>query len=190
MTSLFAAALAFHNVTWRYMFAFGREHVLPPALGRTGANNIPKAASLVQSISGLAVIVLYAATGLDPMSRLFFDLGTTGGFGILVLLALTSAAVVAFFARDTHGENAWPRLIAPVLAALLLTSIVALAVRNYATLLGVPRPDTVSWALPASYAVAGGFGLVWGWFSKSAGPTCTPRSGLAPTRSRRGSAPA
>jgi amino acid transporter len=45
LTSLFAAALAFHNTTWRYMFALGREHVLPAALGRTGGNNIPRAAS-------------------------------------------------------------------------------------------------------------------------------------------------
>ncbi|HEY1620772.1 MAG TPA: APC family permease, partial [Streptosporangiaceae bacterium] len=29
MTSLFAAALAFHNCVWRYMFALGRENVLP-----------------------------------------------------------------------------------------------------------------------------------------------------------------
>jgi amino acid transporter len=46
LTSLFAAALAFHNATWRYAFALGRENVLPAALGRTGSNNIPKAASL------------------------------------------------------------------------------------------------------------------------------------------------
>src|ERR1700691_3616003 len=46
LTSLFAAALAFHNSVWRYIYALGRENVLPAALGRTGANNIPKAASL------------------------------------------------------------------------------------------------------------------------------------------------
>src|SRR5215469_8178561 len=34
LTSLFAAALAFHNVVWRYMYALGRENVLPAALGR------------------------------------------------------------------------------------------------------------------------------------------------------------
>ncbi|HEY5987152.1 MAG TPA: amino acid permease, partial [Streptosporangiaceae bacterium] len=72
LTSLFAAALAFHNSCWRYVFALGRENVLPAALGRTGGNNIPKAASLTQSVTGLAVIVVYAATGLDPMARLFF----------------------------------------------------------------------------------------------------------------------
>jgi len=56
----------------------------------------------------------------------------------LILLAVTAAAVVVFFARASRGENLWQRLIAPLLAAALLTAIVILAVRNYATLLGVP----------------------------------------------------
>jgi len=178
LTSLFAAALAFHNVVWRYMFALGREHVLPAALGRTGANNIPKAASLVQSASGLAVIVIYAATRQDPMTRLFFWLGTTGGFGILLLLALTAVAVVAFFARDSRGEHAWQRLIAPALAAVLLTGIVVLAVRNYATLLGVPPADPASWALPASYAAVAVIGLGWGLLLKGRRPDLYAAIGL------------
>lgn len=162
LTSLFAAALAFHNTTWRYMFALGREHVLPPALGRTGANNIPRAASLVQSLSALLVILFYAATGLDPMSKLFFWLGTTGGLGILLLLALTAVAIVVFFIRDDRGESLWRRLVAPLLAAGLLLVIVILAVQNYATLLGVPPSSPAAWALPASYAVAVVVGVTWG----------------------------
>ena len=138
LTSLFAAALAFHNVVWRYMYALGRENVLPAALGRTGGNNIPKAASLAQSATGLAVILVYAAGGWPPMTDLFFWLGTTGGFGIIILLALTAVAVIAFFARDSRGETAWPRLIAPALAAAALTGIVVLAATHYDTLLGVP----------------------------------------------------
>ncbi len=105
MTSLFAAALAFHNCVWRYMFALGRENVLPPALGRTGGNNIPKAASLTQSATGLVVIVAFAASGQDPMARLFFWLGTTGGFGIMVLLAVTAVAVVAFSVATRAGRT-------------------------------------------------------------------------------------
>src|SRR5260370_21221604 len=77
LTWLYAVALAFHNVVWGYMYALGRENVLPAALGRTGGNNIPKAASLAQSATGLAVIAVYALAGQDPMTRLFFLLGTT-----------------------------------------------------------------------------------------------------------------
>ncbi|HVB43274.1 MAG TPA: APC family permease [Streptosporangiaceae bacterium] len=170
LTSLFAAALAFHNVVWRYVFALGRENVLPAALGRTGANNIPKAASLLQSATGLAVIVFYSATGQDPMSRLFFWLGTSGGFGIMLLLAVTSVAVVAFFARGSRGETAWRRLIAPLLSAGLLLTIVVLAVRNYAILLGVPPGDAAAWAFPASYAAVAVVGLGWGLVLKARRP--------------------
>jgi len=166
LTSLFAAALAFHNVVWRYMYALGRENVLPAALGRTGGNNIPKTASLAQSASGLAVIVAYAAAGWDPMTRLFFWLGTTGGFGILLLLAATAVAVIAFFGRDARDENAWRRLIAPALAAILLAGIVVLAVLHYATLLGIPAGATAAWALPASYAAIAAAGLGWGLILK------------------------
>ncbi len=162
LTSLFAAALAFHNVVWRYMYALGRESVLFPALGRTGGNNIPKTASLVQSGTGLAFIVAYAAGGWPPMTHLFFWLGTTGGFGIIILLALTAVAVIAFFARHSRGESAWRRLIAPALSAAALAGIVVLAVLHYDTLLGVPPGDPAAWMLPASYAVVAVIGLAWG----------------------------
>jgi amino acid transporter len=178
LTSLFAAALAFHNVVWRYMYALGREHVLPAALGRTGGNNIPKAASLVQSATGLAVIVAYAIGGWPPMTNLFFWLGTTGGFGILLLLALTSIAVVAFFAQDGRGESLWARLISPIIAAALLTLIVVLAVQNYATLLGVPADNAASWILPASYGLVFVVGLAWGSLLKARRPQLYSAIGL------------
>jgi amino acid transporter len=178
LTSLFAAALAFHNCVWRYIYALGRENVLPAALGRTGSNNIPKAASLAQSATGLAVIVAYALAGWQPMTQLFFWLGTTGGFGILILLALTSVAVIAFFARDPRGETTWQRLIAPALAAVLLTVIVVLALLHYGTLLGVPAGSAAAWALPASYAVIAAIGLAWGLILKVRRPQVYARIGL------------
>ena len=178
LTSLFAAALAFHNAVWRYIYALGRENVLPAALGRTGGNNIPKAASLAQSVTGLAVIVVYALAGWNPMEKLFFWLGTTGGFGILILLAVTSVAVIAFFARDPRGENPWRRLIAPTLAAILLGGIVVLATLHYATLLGVPPGDAAAWALPASYAAVAAAGLVWGLVLKLRRPHTYAAIGL------------
>jgi amino acid transporter len=161
LTSLFAAALAFHNCVWRYIYALGREGVLPSALGRTGANSIPKAASLTQSATGMITIAVFALGGWPPMTDLFFWLGTTGGFGILLLLAATSVAVIAFFARDPHGESAWRRLIAPALAAVLLTGIVVLAVLHYDTLLGVAPRSPAAWLLPGGYAVMAVAGLVW-----------------------------
>jgi len=108
LTSLFAAMLAFHNCVWRYAFALGRDGVLPGILSRTGASNIPVTVSLAQSATGLAVIAGFALAGAQPMQDLFFDLGTTGGFGLLLLYALTSAAVIGF-PPGTPGGNPWKR---------------------------------------------------------------------------------
>lgn len=180
LTSLFAAALAFHNACWRYGFAAGREGVLPGRLGRTGANSIPRAASLAQSGTALAVIVIFAAGHLPPVTGLFFDLGTTGGFGILILLAVTSLAVIGFFARDRHGETSWTRLIAPAIAAAILGTLAVLAVLHYATLLGVPPGSPAAWALPASYAAITVIGLAWGLILKHRRPDIYASIGLGP----------
>ena len=178
VTSLFAAALAFHNTVWRYAFALGRENVLPAALGRTGGNNIPKAASLAQSVTALAVIAGYALAGAPPMQGMFFDLGTTGGLGIILLLAATSAAVIAFFGRDPHGENTWRRLIAPALAAVLLAGIAVLAIGHYAILLGVPPGAVAAWGLPAAYAATAAAGFAWALLLKRRRPAVYATIGL------------
>jgi hypothetical protein len=80
---------------------------------------------------------------------------------VLLLLTVTAVAIVAFFARDARGENAWRRLIAPALAAVLLGGIVVLATRNYATLLGVPPGSLAAWILPGSYLAVAVIGAVW-----------------------------
>jgi amino acid transporter len=178
LTSLFAAALAFHNAVWRYAFALAREGVLPAALARTGASNIPRAASLAQSVTALAAIAAFALAGASPMATLFYWLGTTGGFGILVLLAVTSVAVIVFFARDPHGEGAWARVAAPAAAAALLAAIVMLALWHYATLLGVPAGSVAAWAFPAGYAIVAAVGAGWGLVLKARRPQVYAAIGL------------
>jgi amino acid transporter len=166
ITSLFAAMISFHNAVARYMFALGRERVLPAALGRTESRTgAPRIASLTQSAIGLAVIVVYALAGWDPMVQLFFWLGTSGAFGVLCLLATTSIAVITFFARDPRGENA---LLAMVWAGLA----------NYATLLGVAPGSTEAWALPAAFAGAGALGVGYGIWLRSARPSVYRGIGL------------
>src|SRR5260370_12964548 len=112
------------------------------------------------------------------MTRLFFWLGTTGGFGILVLFAVTEVGVIMFFGRDSRGEGAWCGLIAPAFAAILLGMIVVLAVLNYSTLLGVGPGDPAAWALPASYAAVAVLGLGWGLMLKVRRPGVYTAIGL------------
>ena len=179
LTSLFAAMIAFHSAVGRYLFPLGRERVLPSSLGRPSRSGAPRAASLVQSFVGLAVILAYAAAGWDPMVKLFFYLGTTGGFGILVLAAVTSIAVVTFFARDRRGEHIWSAVIAPIAAAAILIAMVWLAVANYSTLLGVSAHSPLAWMFPAAYAVAAAIGLGWAAILKRARPDVYRTIGLS-----------
>jgi amino acid transporter len=181
MTSLFAALLAFHNAVWRYVFAISRERVLPAFLSRTGVNSVPKAASLAQSLTGLVVIAMYALGGWAPMGDMFFWLGTTGGLGILILLALTSVAVVRFFDVGPgrgSGETWWARMTAPALSAIALMGIVVLAVLHYATLLGVAPDSPVAWLLPASFAAVAAIGLGWAAWLRSRRPDIYATIGL------------
>ncbi len=181
ITSLFAAALAYHNVTWRYMFALSREGVLPAALSRTGRSSIPRAASLTQSLSGLAVIVVFAAARWPAMTGLFFGGGAEGGLGVMILLAITSAAVIRYF--DFHpgtGESVWARLTAPALSALLLAGAVVLAVMHNGTLLGTAPGNPAAWLLPSAFGLAAAGGLCWGAFLRARRPHVYRKIGLGP----------
>jgi amino acid transporter len=179
VTSVFAAMISFHNTTARYIFALGRERVLPSIFGRTGVRTgAPKAGSISQTVLGLIVIVVYAVLGLDPLVKLFFYGGTFGGFGVLLLIAATSVAVLVFFARNQTGENVWRRVVAPVLATICLMIVVYLAVDNFATLLGVSGSSPLRWILPCVYLVAVLLGLVYGLVLRSASPDVYARIGL------------
>jgi amino acid transporter len=163
VTSIVAAMISFHNTTARYMFALGRERVLPAWLGRTAARTgSPHNASLLQSAIGLTVIVAYAAGGWDPLVHLFYWAGTIGGLGVLFLITTTALAVISYFAKQPDGEAVWRRLIAPSLAAIALVAVAALAVWNVGTLLGVPPGHPLAWAVPTGYLVLAIAGIGWG----------------------------
>ncbi|HZN18896.1 MAG TPA: APC family permease [Micromonosporaceae bacterium] len=179
LTSLLAAMISFHNTTARYMFALGREQVLPAALGRTSRRTgAPKVGSLVQSAIGLAVIVTYAVAGWDPLVQLFFWCGTSGGIGVLLLVAATSVAVVAFFAHCPAGLPLSRRLVAPALAAGALGVVVTLAVANIDTLLGVSPDSPLRWVVPGGYLAAALVGVGWGLALRSARPEVYATIGL------------
>ncbi|WBB94765.1 MULTISPECIES: APC family permease [unclassified Solwaraspora] len=170
LTSLFAALLAFHNTVARYLFALGRERVLPAALGRTNRRTgAPKLGSLVQSGLAVAVIVGYAATGLDPITHLFFWVTVTGGLGVLILMTVTSLAVIGYFRRDPRGESAWRRLVAPGAATGALGLILVGTVTSFGDLLGIGA-SPLRWWFPAGYALAALAGVGWALWLRTRRP--------------------
>ena len=160
VTSVFAGLLAFHNAAARYMFALGRAGLLPSALGRTHRRHqSPHLGSLTQSAIAVAVVAPFAASGLDPVLTLFNWLTNTATLGVLLLMALASFAVPAFF-RRRPGDRAqiWTGVIAPIASGLALAAVLGLGAANFGLLTGASR--TLSMLLPASIAAAAGLGAL------------------------------
>lgn len=135
LVSLFAALMALHNSTTRYIFSLSRARILPTGLSRTRRNGTPQRASLAQFAVGVGIAGLFAAFGLQPLTTLVPSMTGFGTLGILVLQVLAALAVVVHFrrARDTR---LWRTLIAPGLGFLGLTGIVTLAIVNFPVLAG------------------------------------------------------
>jgi amino acid transporter len=136
-TSLFAALLAFHNAVARYLFALGREGVFPRAFAKTHPKTgAPYVGSIVQSVLALVVVAAFVIADADPVIKLFTWLTNLGALGVLLLMAVTSFAVVAFFnRRPDHGLSAWSTKYAPAIAGVLLVVILVLGVANFNVLI-------------------------------------------------------
>ena len=182
LTSIFAALLSFHNGVARYLFALGRERVLPKRLGLVGAHTRgPLAGSLVQSTLALIVVVIFALAGADPILALFTWLSGISAVGVILLMAGTSAAVVGFFRRRPSEENVWQRAIAPALAVVILLALVVLLIDNFDTLLGSEPDSPLRWILPALVLAAAIVGVIWGAILRRTKPEIYEGIGYAAT---------
>ncbi|MBG0569174.1 APC family permease [Actinoplanes sp. NEAU-A11] len=170
-TGTLAAAIAFHNAITRYMFALGREGVLPRVFGHTTLKGAPRKASLAQTVVALVVLIGYALAGWDPLVQLFYWGSTAGGFGVLLLYTVTSVSVVAFFARGARGEGLWQRLIAPLIATAILLFVTYLAITNLPTLFGVDPGTGPARVVPLAFLVVFAAGTVWGLILRHTKPT-------------------
>jgi amino acid transporter len=184
-TSLFAALLSFHNAVSRYAFALGREGVIPRAFGRvSGRTGAPFVASLTQTVLALSVVGVFALAGADPVLKLFTWLTNLGALGVLLLMAMTSFAVVAYFRREPHPDvTAWSARIAPTIAGVALIVVLVLGVLNFNVLItgATDAPtDNMTIILPVLLFGFGIVGLLVGAMLKSRKPAVYARIGEGP----------
>lgn len=140
LAGLVAAVVGVHQLIAHQLVVLGRERVLPAAVGRS-----PVAVSLAQSAVAGAAIGGCAYAGVAPGS----ELGVAGGLGIVLVLTVTSLAVLLFLNRDPAGEGLFKRLLAPLL------STVGLGVLCYLGLSGV-----MGIVAGAAVLAGAGYGLV------------------------------
>ena len=171
LTSVFAALLSFHNGVARYLFALGREQVLPSALSRVGARSGgPLTGSLSQSVLALVVLLGFVLAGTDPVLQLFAWCSGVSAVGVVLLMTGTSAAVVGYFRTHPRAATLWQRLVAPALATVLLLALVLLLIANFDALLGTDPTSPLRWILPGLVLLAAGAGAAWGAALRSRRP--------------------
>jgi amino acid transporter len=179
ITSVFACMLSIHNCVARYIFAMSRDHVLPSRLVHTGRGSAaPVAGSLIQSLVAAVTLLVFALLRRDPLTELFTWLSYVSAVGVLLLMAVTSMAVVGFFRRYPGlGGSSWHRLVAPLLATVALLTIAAVTVANADAALGGSAPSMLGFVLPGLVGVAavGGFG--WGLVLRATRPGTHARIG-------------
>ncbi|MCW2758892.1 MAG: Amino acid permease-associated region [Nocardioidaceae bacterium] len=136
-SSVFAAILAMHNITARYLFSMGRDGVFPRALGKVHASHgSPYIASA--TTTGLAVLFLIGlliskADNLTVYARL----AGIALYALIMLLLMTSAAIAAYFwVRPDHGLGKWKTLYSPVIAGIGFVVALVLATQNASFLVG------------------------------------------------------
>ncbi|MFZ2501194.1 MAG: APC family permease [Nocardioides sp.] len=161
-TSLFAALLAFHNAVARYLYALGRDGLVPERLGQTHSVFLsPHMGSVSQSALAAVIIVVFAIAGLDPVLTLFTWLTQLGTLAITYLMAASALAVFVFFRRNPGLERSpWRSAAAPLISFAGLLALSIFATTKFSFLIGDPE-SVLGWLLPALVPVA----MVVGWVS-------------------------
>ncbi len=134
LTSIFAGILAFHNSVARYLFAMGRQDLLPRALSITHERHrSPHVASVVQSLSALLSVAACVLAGMDPIA-MFTRVSIGGTLEIIALMAIASVAVTWHF---RHRPDHRLRLrVLPALATVALMVVLILSCWHFDTLAG------------------------------------------------------
>ncbi|HEX7404630.1 MAG TPA: APC family permease [Candidatus Nanopelagicaceae bacterium] len=135
-TSILAGYSAIHNAASRYLFALGREAIMPRRFGEHHQEFFsPHIASVAISAAAVISTVGFAVGGADPYKVYAASLIAMGTLGIVALQAMASLSVIAFFWKRDDRQM-WQGVIAPAIGFIGLTIAFTLATLNYNTLTG------------------------------------------------------
>jgi amino acid transporter len=150
ITGSFACALAFWQTSNRYLFAMGREGILPRLLGRTHATHkSPFVATTVVALLVVMITSLFATGAIGGGQReqlgitegdaytALGQLGTwmpfQGNSLLFPLMAVVGLAIMVYFIREARdGFHWWKTFVAPILGAGAISFAFYLMMKNRA----------------------------------------------------------
>ena len=130
LTAMFACVLSFHNVLTRYQHSMATAGVLPDRLSRVHPRHLsPHTSSLVQTATAGILTAVFAVMGLDPLLQVFTWFSGVATLAIVLLMAVTSIAVIVYFVRTGRDRRTWHTRVAPLLGLVgLIVAAVMIAV--------------------------------------------------------------
>ncbi|HKT03308.1 MAG TPA: APC family permease, partial [Rugosimonospora sp.] len=175
-TGLLASMLAIHSAASRYMFALGRDRVLPAALGRYHTRHLsPHIASMTVTLISTVVVSAFAVAGLDPYLTLATSMIGLATLGVVLLQAFAALAIVVFFVRRREGDYL-RTVAAPAVGGLGLVIAFVLTAVHFRTLVGTDNliVGNLPWLLGAVVVVGAFAGMVMRGRIRGAGGPAEP----------------
>ncbi|WP_067168917.1 APC family permease [Microtetraspora niveoalba] len=137
LTGSFACSMAFHNCASRYLYAIGRENLIPgtrSTLGRTHPRHgSPYIAGFLQTAISVVIVLAFFLAGMDPYIHMYTLLAVLGTLAILIVQTLCSFSVIGYFhVKRKHPETAswWRTLLFPLAGGLSMAYVVLLLFQN------------------------------------------------------------
>ncbi|MCO1575523.1 APC family permease [Crossiella sp. SN42] len=187
LSSMFAALLAFSTMVARYLYALGRERVLWSALGRQNSETgAPVVGAFVQCVTSASVVIVFWVADLHPVQHLAVWTAGLGALGILLLMAMTSVAVIVYFRHQVTSVSVWARTIAPACSAVVLVVLALIVLVNFDIVLG--GHSDLWWIPPVLVFTVFVAGMVWAGWLKRHRPEVYDQIGSGGTSRRTGPA--
>jgi len=164
----FACALAIHNSATRYLFAFGRDGLLPRALGRSHPKYMsPYIASTFQTVLTLAILLFTYFAAIDPYLGTYLLLAILATVMLLFAQTLTCLACIWYFhVRKQHPETAnfLRTILAPLIGGAGMVYVLYLLVGNLAAVTGQGDNlfvQLIPWITLAVFVIPVIVALIW-----------------------------
>jgi amino acid transporter len=177
MTGSFACGMAFHNCAARYLYAIGRENVVPGMRRTIGATHpvhgSPYIAGFVQTGFALAVVLFFDLTGRDPYTGLYGLMALLGTTAIMIVQALAAFSVISYFhVMKQHPETAhwFKTFLAPLLGGIGMLYVIYLLTKNASFAAGAASSDWIFSSIPIVVGVVGVGGVLLAVFLKFTDP--------------------
>jgi len=177
ITSILASMLSIQNIAARYSFSLAADGALPTVLGRVHPRHkSPYVSALAVGLVWALATVTFTVAGVAP-EALYPIASGSGTFAVLLLMFITSFAVLVYFfrRRGFAPESAWKTIVAPIISVAFLGVITYLAITNYPELIGGSAVMTVVF-MTFTFALFFG-GIVYALFLRAKRPDVYARLG-------------